>query len=156
MFYSSGSICVRSSFASARESFSVPNVVSACSSEAMLTNPDGQSFSKTLNADFTCAGVYEVLTFLDITVTNSVKHNIGRSEDRGPMIIHTDASHSLSGRTVKINLPIAVDIDLVNHRIEFFLPTKGCERSEPCAWNTTKLLSKNYFTPPRVSGAKPN
>ena len=57
--------------ASLSESFSEPYVVSACSSAAMLTKPEGQSRSKTLKAPLTCAGVYDVLTLRDITVTNS-------------------------------------------------------------------------------------
>ena len=55
------------------ESFSVPYVVSACSSADIETYPCGQSRSKTLNAAFTCVGVYDVFTLRDITVTNSSK-----------------------------------------------------------------------------------
>lgn len=102
----------------------------------MLTNPEGQSRSKTLKAPLTCAGVYEVLTLRDITVTNSAEYRSRgyRRSTEGSRRRSTEGTGGGDGysrmwdpcdgrvaRTVKVNLPVAIRIDLVHHLVELLL-----------------------------------
>ena len=125
----------------------------------MLTKPGGQSRSKTLKAPLTWAGVYEVFTLRDITVTNSAGSTAGtagRQEGRAAAGQHgvqrwralKDAARddAMDGRrTVKVNLAAVVRIDLGHHLVELLLRARrgparqhgwrcgGQKESAPCS-----------------------
>ena len=87
----------------------------------MLTKPEGQSRSKTLKAPLTCAGVYDVLTLRDITVTNSAAVERGHRRWFGYSRMCGGIRVTDGWRTVKVNLPVAIRIDLVHHLVELLL-----------------------------------
>ena len=92
----------------------------------MLTYPAGESRSKTLNAAFTCAGVYDVLTFRDITVTNSAARDSAGCVSRGEAGTGGRAGGvGVGRRTVKVDLSVAIRVDLVDHLVELLLRTRG-------------------------------